>query len=429
MQSNKKEVFTNENLDDYRNNIKIMNALNGAKLLTHDEFMSWYSPPEIKMSTRKPPVLTRQKSIEKVQQISNAILNDMSEVVCEKKIGENYGKLAIKRLNMSHFDILVAVAPDYDKIKKEEITTKTSTALKKKMRHILGFIIVEKGECKKLPNVYSINLICSKSALDYKVYKKSINERNRIKGSILLGAYIHCIKKIKQPIGILELANGYKNINGFFSYSRMGFVKDLSLFTPYYEQATILREKGIESELRCFNDYSCLPMSIMVDDYTYEQNINYASGKEKLENIADDTGFINLIPTSQRQREIQKLIATYCNLLYQFEYALKGNYSITNEQEIDILTWFEIDFYNHFDEEPQIEDYEDYLNRRIDSLVKEFYSKSPSPFILDELSEKQIHENIKNHKKNSKTKHIKHTQSLNSRLLKRNKTMKRGHTI
>lgn len=44
--------------------------------------------------------------------------------------------------------------------------------------NVLGFVIAELGECKREPNVYAVNLICSQSGL----------------GKLLLGACLYCIK-------------------------------------------------------------------------------------------------------------------------------------------------------------------------------------------------------------------------------------------
>jgi hypothetical protein len=76
----------------------------------------------------------------------------------------------------------------------------------------LGFVIVEKGECKDKPNTISIKLICSS-------FKGG--------GHILLGAVAYCIKhhlpKVDDQI-ILDLAGGLLNDRAYKSYMKFGFV-------------------------------------------------------------------------------------------------------------------------------------------------------------------------------------------------------------
>ena len=77
-------------------------------------------------------------------------------------------------------------------------------------RVTVGFVIVEKGECKEKPNTVSIKLICSSF---------------RGGGHILLGAVAYCIKasEFDKEI-ILDLAGGKLNDRALKSYERFGFV-------------------------------------------------------------------------------------------------------------------------------------------------------------------------------------------------------------
>jgi hypothetical protein len=186
-----KEVFTPAYLDSYRNDPRIVTALNGCKLLTHDEFISWYDQTTIRMSSRLSGRTNRQPSIKKVKEQSDDILIELANKVCENKIDDQYGVKAILNLNKDLFDLLVVLAPDYENIKRDERNTYPELAMNKKIRHVLGFIIIEKGECKKLPNTYTVNLICSRSKTDYVVYgKRRSEERQRVRAAFLLGAYL-----------------------------------------------------------------------------------------------------------------------------------------------------------------------------------------------------------------------------------------------
>jgi hypothetical protein len=109
--------------------------------------------------------------------------------------------------------------------------------------NVLGFIIAELGECKREPNVYAVNLICSQSGL----------------GKLLLGACLYCIKfndDVSEKKCILELAHAYKNTAGFFMYTKLGFNLDDSLI-------------GKEGE--CFFDYLHIPMSVILNDDKFTQ--------------------------------------------------------------------------------------------------------------------------------------------------------------
>lgn len=380
MESEIKEVFTEHNLDEYRKDGRILKALNGSILVNHDEFMAWYTQPEIKISARTQNLMPRQPSIEKVKHISKETLTDLANNVCENKIGINYGKESILSLNKETFDILVVLAPNADKVKAEEAHKQTKTSVNKKLKHILGFIIVQKAECRRYPNTYSVRLICARTKLEYQRYGKSVSQqkRERVRGGILLGAYMHCVKKlyatkrhppgipiVDETMGILELAAGYKNIAGFFSYSNMGFVKDLSLL-------------GRD----CFNDVGNLPMSVKLSNYTHDKIITLATGEVKLQNIQDDTGLIDLVPRSKRQEALQKLIAVYCNLIYQWPYVYDDNFrlnSIKHGDEIKILQTFENEYYEELGHDPHRDDYIDFLTFQKNLIIQEFHKKTPTP--------------------------------------------------
>jgi len=337
-----KEVFINEHLDAYRYDDKIVKALEGRVLLNHDEFVKWYSPPKIRMSQRNlTKKINRQPSLEKVETISNAVLELMAESVCEKKIGRTYGINAVRRLVHSQFDILVLVESNYLDVKATEGYTYTKTAANKKMNHVLGFIIVEKGECRRLPNAYSVNLICVRSLKD------------KPRGSVLLGAYLYCCKKVGQRYGLLELAGGYKNAAGFFSYSKMGFVKNTTLF-----------------DKECFTDFGNLPMSIDLADYRYTDFVDYASGHRKFTNFRDDTGFMDIVPEKDNtvQAQLQLEIARFCNLLYQIPFIYDGVYKTTSAADQKIIE----DMFDAY-QDPSLDDCIDYLYESIEDLSRTFH--------------------------------------------------------
>jgi len=383
-----KEVFIGEHLDAYRNDPLIEEALDGRVLLNYDEFMDWFKPPSIRMTasraTHGPRKLVRQLSNELATNTSNSILQSMAQSVCEKKIGENYGKKAINRLKTSTFDILVLLESDYEEVKRnaEHVTTKTGANYK--MNCVLGFVIAEKGECERFPDYYTINLICVRSNVkvrqsDVDYYRNKQRRKSRLaveededfgddessvlpehgikpRGSILLGAYLHCTKHLGQEFGLLELAGGYTNINAFFSYSRMGFVKDFFLF-------------GDE----CFKDYNNLPMSCDLVQWTNKEIIELASGKKRIPHIDDSTGLITLIPetnvpdqVAMLQRGFQMRVAIYCNILYQFPFIWDKTFQLQSASHSIQLKLIESadEYFDEINIEPSALDYLQFFERK-----------------------------------------------------------------
>ena len=95
----------------------------------------------------------------------------------------------------------------------------------KKLRSVVGFLIVQKGECRSFPEDYAVNLICVRDGVADGV------------GPILIGLYLFTILERFQTIrhlqlGLLELAGGYYNISGLCLYSKFGFVPSMNLAIP-----------------------------------------------------------------------------------------------------------------------------------------------------------------------------------------------------
>ena len=161
-------------------------------------------------------------------------------------INENYGASSIRRGVFDHlsyendtFDILVVVDRNYKNVEPSAITPEDFIDFK--IRQIKGFIIVEKGECKKYSNRYAIKLICS----------------THHQGTLLMGLYMYTLlnnNKIDTPdkIGILELASGYNNIPGLCTYHKFGFTEDSKLYG-----------------YNCFKGMGSMPMSV---DLNIENN-------------------------------------------------------------------------------------------------------------------------------------------------------------
>ena len=190
-------------------------------------------------------------------------------------------KLPLIKSNIRHvnFDILMLLSKNYKDLKEYNKETK--------LEEILGFIVVEKGECKLHPNAYTINLICTRNT--YKGEKVSW-----IKSSILLGAYLCMIKSINcEQIGLLELADGYENIPALCAYTKFGFKKDTSL----------------ESN-DCFWDSNNLAMSIKLDspEITYDDIIKIVTSNQPITNEYHDL-CKTFLPKTESQKIKQIKIA------------------------------------------------------------------------------------------------------------------------
>jgi hypothetical protein len=305
-------LFRNSILNTYRNDRRIVSALKGINLLNLYEFNEYFAPDNRKSArilqqainlgpeAEKQLKLKRMESAVNKETISKNVLEQLAMVVCvdpktgQSAIGEAYGRSAINRLGNNEFDILVAV-------EESDIPSgKTETVSRHKLSHVVGIIIAELGECKRKNDVWSVNLICSRTLMAGGA---------SIKGSILLGAFLYCIKNgnFRQE-GVLELAGGYKNINGFISYTKMGFNKDLSLYN---------RVRYI-----CFDDINNLPMSCNTSTISNETIINRAGERERrvVTPIEDDSGIYN---SGKIDPSIQRRLILCNDLLYriQLDYA------------------------------------------------------------------------------------------------------------
>lgn len=307
-------LFSFDNLNPYRYNTDIERSLKGVQLLNFREFSGWYRVPEPRrLPYRKPVDFERgeavmEEELKESEEISlTKAIDTLVYEVCKGDIDEEYLKgsfLASYGEHMSKtkvYDLLVAVCPGYEELNdttKYPISARSRATAK--MEKVVGFIIVELGECKSHPDAYAVNLICT-----------AASNGCSVKAAQLLGAYLFCIKQMREveQLGLLELADGYENIGGFSAYSKMGFDKNISMGSK-----------------DCFRDIRNLSMSVDLNKYSEESIIGFASGKRprRLEDVKDDTGLFALgLPQSENEYQefLQMDIAIYANLLYKFQVA------------------------------------------------------------------------------------------------------------
>lgn len=366
------KLFKKELIDDFQNHPLIKKALGGCCLMNTYDFLAWFGQTIIRKEGSE-----RREMADSIYNMVIEHFTNIAKSACEKGVGDDYSKRSMKKIIESNdFDLLVILAPHWEKLKRDEFNVKPKRSLEKKRDHVLGFVIAERGECKRMPITYSINLICTRSAgkLAYKQYSRDAIEkrtRQRTRGGILLGAYLFCAKKYGQTHGILELAGAYNNVEGFFSYSKQGFVKDLTLF-------------GRD----CFNDYNNLPMSARLDGLSYEKIIGHASGDKrfelKTEEINDDTGLLRFVPKTEEQRKIQKQMLPYCNLLYKSIYLDDHRMHLErgfDDAEIKIEEDFVDMFVNGYENEnmdmPELKDYHEFYRGMLLQFEHDFYYAGP----------------------------------------------------
>jgi hypothetical protein len=119
-----------------------------------------------------------------------------------------------------------------------------SVAIRKiKLQSVMGFLIVQKGECAAYPKDYAVNLICVKDGAKGGT------------GQLLIGLYLYTILTRAKTtghlqLGLLELAGGYYNIAGLCLYSKFGFVPAIGMAVP-----------------RCFDYPGNMPMELHFNTY------------------------------------------------------------------------------------------------------------------------------------------------------------------
>ena len=151
------------------------------------------------------------------------------------------------RPKKNNYDILFAIDTQIE-IRSDDVDP--ALILADKSNAIVGVIVVERGECIESPKSWCVKVICVKP--------------NSVKGSLLMGACLYCIKanhSINQEC-LLELAGGYKNLSAFYSYTGLGFLRDDTLW----------------DEL-CFDTKQCMPMRVDLSKISQSDIINKVLGR------------------------------------------------------------------------------------------------------------------------------------------------------
>jgi hypothetical protein len=291
-------LFENGVLDEYMQHAHVQASLRGHVLLNKREFMAWMDPPQLRESTgtSKSRKDARERTHEHVTEVHNEQLQQLATHVCNG-IVDDYGYETMDQIinDADDYDLLVAVTPNYNDV---GTTARTKTITNNKIDKVVGFIVTELGECVKEPSVITVKLICVREGT--------------IRGGLLMGAYLYCLKKQRtyKKMGMLELARGYLNVPGFISYTKLGFDKNLSLYGE-----------------RCFKDYVNLPMSVNLTRMPEEKIIMRATENDRrvLTANEDNSGIYML------GRATTEELAVYNNLLCKAEMDYEKLMSEDNE--------------------------------------------------------------------------------------------------
>lgn len=267
----------------------------------------------------------KEKNIQEFIQI-------LARHTCRSEIGERYGIHAVREgFNLNeNYDIIVIANPE---IKKKE-------RFQDKINEIYGMMVVQKGECRKLPEIYAINLICAN--------RKDISK-------YLLGFYLYVIKKqpnIHKPFGILELAGKYTNISGYCAYQKFGFNHNSQLIED------------------CFMDANKdnLPMIVDLDMFSTQDIIDIVTDKITLKK--DELCYMS------SDKKLQNKIAIYQNIQYTLnnlnDYVSIYKFCKNNEHYIHEM-YRELGIYPDYMVRSKIEP--NYILNHIDAYIDDLYAQ------------------------------------------------------
>lgn len=178
----------------------------------------------------------------------------------------------------------------------------------------LSFILIEKGACLKMSEMYVLSLFCSNQSIGNLAFQLYIF-------TIL---YKYVIRQQHDIVGLLDVAYGYTNISGFCLYSKYGFRENGDLFT--------------KNEEYCFDDIMNLPMifepSKFIEKYKKEKNIS---------NVINVEGIKNVIIYITNQEETTNCKITKYDITYK-KIDLQNYYNILSNLYMILKTGLEKEF-------------------------------------------------------------------------------------
>ncbi len=232
---------------------------------------------------------------------------------CGTNIGSDYlnSQTRALKFNKDVFDLALVTYDSHTKFNSVGLT-----------KNILGFMIVQKGECTKFNEAYCVNLICTPTT----------DNRAKGIGSILMSLYIYCIlnnDSVTDKTGLLELANSYINVGGLCLYSKYGFEYDVTLY-------------GND----CFRDYNNLPMILDLSKKYDIQNRNNSNKILKDITLGTNKGFSKPNICNVRGNDKQMFLGILMNL-QNFIQTNKTDYIISYVKSDGTIIDYEL-LYNSF---------------------------------------------------------------------------------
>jgi hypothetical protein len=169
-----------------------------------------------------------------IKAYQNKIYKQLSTKLCGG-LDPTYQREALERaLKGGDFDIVLVA---------HTATMRHGVAVGDRIKAVVGFIILQKGECVKRRKAFCVKLICGTVG--------GI-------GTWLMGCALYCVytaraqsrySSIDDEV-LLELYMGYENLSGLITYSKLGFDKDLTLWGA-----------------NCFDSELNMPMKCTLDEY------------------------------------------------------------------------------------------------------------------------------------------------------------------
>ena len=146
-------------------------------------------------------------------------------------------KTAMSSNNWSQHEILLITKITGDESQYSEISVKNI-----RTENILGFIIIQVGECRLYPSIPALKIICSTDG-----------QHSSKVSNFLMYVYLRALKENKHEYGLLEVAGNYKNPGALCLYNKFGFRED-----------ALLDEKG------CFGETGTLAMRANLNNMAYD---------------------------------------------------------------------------------------------------------------------------------------------------------------
>ena len=144
----------------------------------------------------------------------------LSKAYDKKKYKELVKIMKVLCSNIGRSYYIEQIEKTFNDLKTYDIVFVFKKGRSSNFKDLLGFCIVQKGECKlpEFKDTFVLNLIC---------VKKHTFPVQRL----LMFMYVFTMYARNERFGLLELANNYDNVSGLCLYNKFGFREDISMKT------------------------------------------------------------------------------------------------------------------------------------------------------------------------------------------------------